>query len=70
MNPSIEELRAGVIIIGHHLDGRLASGVADRLIELGLAEAVEDRLSLTKRGEVPLAKIESGDDADIELCFE
>jgi hypothetical protein len=70
MKPSTDELRVGVIIIGHRLDGQLAPGVAERLIELGLAESVDDQLYLTKRGEQPLAKIESGEDDDIELQFE
>ncbi len=70
MNPSINDLRAGVIIIGHRLGKQLNPGVADRLIELGMVESVDDQLFLTRRGQVPLAKIEAGDDHDIELDFE
>jgi hypothetical protein len=70
MTPSTDELRVGVIIIGHRLDGHLATGVAERLIELGLAESIDDQLVLTKRGEVPPARIEAGDDGDLELEFQ
>jgi hypothetical protein len=70
MKPSTDDLRAGVIIIGHQLDAPLGPGVVDRLVQLGMVESVDDQLVLTKRGEVPLAQIETGDDDHLELNFE